>query len=243
MKYHVALIDRIDIEKRRSDVANGLGPRHFCVDLAENLGAEIYEPETTPTRSPKPTLFHKVMNISPKLISVADDIVENCDDDDVVFCIGEGIALPIAYALKKQKKQTKLLSFGHNLYRPRISVANALWGVRDRVDKFLVFTEEAEQKSPKNILYLEQTDDIMFSPGQGQDSKPDAKSPIIVSIGLEKRDNLTLAKATEGMDRYPHHSLFTRRKSKPKCGARSHATEHERAVLPLARSCRALQVS
>lgn len=199
-KCHLVVVDKLDISKRRTDSAAGLAPRHFFIELADVLKAELYEPDPASANSDKPEIIHKILNIPPHLVELSRRVVRNCADEDVIFCIGEIIALPIAHALKKEGKKTRLVSFGHNLYRPRVTVANILWGCRDRVDKFLVFTEEAAAKSGKNKMYFEQTDDQMFSPASARVAKPDASRPVIVSVGLEKRDNLTLAEATRDMD-------------------------------------------
>jgi hypothetical protein len=213
-KYHFVVSDKLNIPTRKKESAAGVAPRHFFIELSEMLSGQIYEPDFgTDTASPK-RLIHKCLNTPEHLVKLADTVSQNCANDDVIFCIGEAIALPVAYALKKKGKTTKLASFGHNLYRPRITVANILWGCLNRVDRFLVFTAAAEGRSGKNRLYFEQTDDRLFSPNpdQGNIKKPGAalEKPLIISIGLEKRDNMTLAKATVDLNVDVRITAFSR---------------------------------
>jgi len=118
----------------------------------------------------------------------------------VVFCIGEAIALPIVHEARKAGLKLRVVSFGHNIYRPRIDLADRIWGCRRGVERFLVFDENVARKSNSNLLYREQTDDAFFSPAT-EDMRATAVSerPLLVSIGLEMRDNVTLAEAVEGL--------------------------------------------
>lgn len=213
-QYHFVVSDKLDIPMRRAESIAGTAPRHFFIELAEQLNGCLYEPDLDTAHITGRKLIHTCLNTPDHLIALAETVSLNCANNDVVFCISEAIALPIAYALKAKGKTTKLASFGHNLYRPRITAANIVWGCRNRVDRFLVFTTHAAARSPKNRLYFEQTDDRLFAPDP--DPHKIARSgvasglPVIVSIGLEKRDNLTLAKATMNMDVDVRITAFSR---------------------------------
>lgn len=197
--------DRLNISKRKKESSERHAPRHFFIELAGKLNGLIYEPSEQLKFNTKKHFIHLLLNTPRQIIELADRVSETCDDGDVIFCNGEAIAIPIAYALKTKRKSTKIASFGHNLYRPRIIMANLLWGCLDRVDRFLVFTRDAEARSSKNRHYFEQIDDRLFSPDLSINKINERKinqqsRPIIVSVGLEKRDNLTLANATVDLD-------------------------------------------
>lgn len=203
MRYHVVLTDHIGLEIRKAESSKGLAPRHFLQVLAAQLDGVLYEPQPKAPLKGRRAPIHRILKTPDHLINLAQEVVANCEDEDVIFCLGEAIALPIAYELSEQKSKTKLASFGHNLYRPRIQVANSVWKCMDRVEMFFVFTEEAATKSPRNVLYYEQTDDVFFSPCDAASEKPISRSdrkPIVVSVGLEMRDNTTLAEATRDLD-------------------------------------------
>ena len=203
--YHLVISDRINISKRIKESSEGHAPRHFFIELTDKLNGLMYEPSENLKNNVKKDFIHILLNTPQRIIELADIVSDACDDGDVVFCNGEAIAIPVAYSLKRKRKSSKIASFGHNLYRPRILIANLLWGCLERVDRFLVFTKEAEARSTKNKHYFDQIDDRLFSCDSNIDKVNEKKinqqrRPIIVSVGLEKRDNLTLAKATLDLD-------------------------------------------
>ncbi len=209
--YHLVVTDNLDIPLRKKESQKNIIPRHFFVELADYLEGHIYEPDPNTGDTARRRLIHRCLNTPGPLIQLAEKVSDTCADGDVIFCIGEAIALPIAYNLKASGKSAKVVSLGHNLYRPRIYVANALWGCLDYVDLFFVYTRDAAARSPKNHLYYEQTDDYFFSPAKNKCwSRIISDKPLVVSVGLEMRDNLTLAEATESLDVEVRITAFSR---------------------------------
>ena len=200
-KYHFVLAQAMDVEARRREAVAGDAPRHFFLALAERMGAAIHAPEKLLSEPVKRNLVHKILNTSDPFIALAEQVAAACGEEDVIFCLGEAVALPIAYALRRRGKKTRLASFGHNLQRPRVRAAALLAGVVDRVDLFFVFTQEAVQNPQKFRLYTEQTDDAFFCAKAGPltAARKDASRPLLVSVGLEMRDNFTLAEATRDL--------------------------------------------
>ncbi|MFV0515751.1 MAG: glycosyltransferase [Jhaorihella sp.] len=203
--YHLVLTGYLGVEARRAQAAAGLAPRHFLVELATALGGQIHEPD--PAASAPARLLHRVLKTPPALIALAREVAARAGDTDVVFCLGEAAALPLADELRRQRKATRLLSFGHNLRRPRIRAAQALSGCVARIDRFFVFTHDAVSDPARFVHYTEQTDDRFFRPG---DTPARTRRARIVSVGLERRDYVTLAEAVRGLDAQVNISAFSK---------------------------------
>ncbi|MES2143556.1 MAG: glycosyltransferase family 4 protein [Pseudomonadota bacterium] len=197
-RYHVVLASPIGIEATRRDVQAGLRPRHFMLELAARLDATIHEPSET---TAPPDLLHKILKTPGPVIDLARRVAAACQDEDVIFCNSESVALPVAQALIKARKGARLASFGHNLYRPRIALAKLLSGAFRRIDRFHVISKDQLRDPDRQRLYLEQVDDRFFTPrGKAEPAPGPNARPLIVSVGLEQRDYVTLAKATSDMD-------------------------------------------
>ena len=200
--YHFVLSQPMDVSARRAEAARGDAPRHFFLALADRLQAQVHAPQKHVSGSVSRRLVHKILKTPDPVLALAEELAETCADDDVIFCLGEAVSLPIAHALRRRGKKTRLASFGHNLQRPRIRAADLLAGVVRRVDLFFVFTQKAVQTPDKFRLYLEQTDDAFFhaAPGPLTAARAATERPLLVSVGLEMRDNVTLAEATQDLE-------------------------------------------
>lgn len=195
-RFHIVLGSATDVAATSRDVQQGLRPRHFMLELAARLDGALYEPDAT---TAAPALFHRIINTPPALVALADRVVAACQDEDAIFCNAETIALPVAHALLRAGKQTRLASFGHNLYRPRIALTKTLSRSYRRVNRWFIISKDQCREPSRQSLYLEQVDDLFFSPAPA-DAVPAAARPLIVSVGLEQRDYVTLAEATRDMD-------------------------------------------
>lgn len=200
--YHFVLAQPMDVAARRREVEGEDAPRHFFLALAERLEATVYSPEKAVSEPVSRALVHKILKTPDPFIALAEQVAKSCGDTDVIFCLGEAASLPIAHALRRRGKRTRLASFGHNLQRPRIRVAALLVGLVNRVDLWFVFTQGAVQSPQRFRVYLEQTDDAFFceAPGPLTEARAKTDRPLLVSVGLERRDNMTLAEATRDLD-------------------------------------------
>jgi hypothetical protein len=197
-RFHVVLAGAIGVEKTRADVQAGLRPRHFMLELANRLNATLYEP--APSKA-TPALLHRLIKTPPALIALAARVADAAQDADVIFCNSEAVAIPVAHALLRAQKRTRLASFGHNLYRPRIAASKLISGAYRRIDRFYVISKDQLRDPSTQRLYLEQVDDLFFTPDDGSMAKSyRTDRPLIVSVGLEQRDYTTLAEATGSMN-------------------------------------------
>ena len=159
----MVLTGHLGVAERRAEAVAGTAPRHFLIELASALGGEVHEPDPA---APAPRrLLHRMLNTPPALAALARDVAARAGDDDLVFCLGEAVALPLADELRRRGRSTLLLSFGHNLRRPRIRAAQAVCGCVARIDRFFVFTRDAVSDPARFTQYTEQTDDRFFRPG------------------------------------------------------------------------------
>jgi len=216
--HHLVLTSRLGVAERRAEVAANTAPRHFFLELADALGGEVHEPAANPPETGPTTVMNRILRTPPGLIALARHLGEQVGDRDVVFCLGEAVALPLAQELMRRGKSTRLVSFGHNLNRPRVRAADLLSGCVRRVDHFHVFTQGALTTPDRFSLYCEQTDDRFFSPGEA----PSGPRPRIVSVGLERRDYVTLAEAVRGLDAEVRVSAFS---SDARAGDRAFPTD------------------
>lgn len=201
--FHIAFGSPIDAETTMREARAGLRPRHFMLEVAERLNAKIWEPKRGAT--PKTRSFgDRIAAIGPHMAAFAEALVDAVDDDDVIFANSEGASLPIADRLIMAGKRTKLISFGHNLLRPRMRALMMLTGIIKRHDVIFVVTPlleaglRAKLNGAAEVEFIrEQIDDQFFTPGP---QSPGKTRPLIMSVGMEQRDYKTLAAAAGDLD-------------------------------------------
>ena len=203
MKYHLALNRSIDLDEITRDAAEGKRPRHVFGMLREKLGATVHLPGSHPVSTfdkLRARLFGQA-----EVWAMARVLKQQLSGDDVVFCNGEDVAIPIAALCGAGPNRPKVALFAHNLDRPRAKLALKMYRIGERVDlfvtniaiqvaflrRFLSFPES------KVRLIQDQTDMKFFTPGPANPAKA---RPIIACVGLEQRDYRTLAEATHDLD-------------------------------------------
>jgi glycosyltransferase involved in cell wall biosynthesis len=95
--------------------------------------------------------------------------------------------------------------FFHNIERPRGYLALKLFRLAERIDLFIVcarpqadFLRRYLNLPEHRVLFVwDQTDLKFFTPGA---ASPNKTRPLVVSVGLEKRDYRLLAEATKDLD-------------------------------------------
>lgn len=197
-RFHVVMASAIGLDKTRREVEAGLRPRHFMLELANRLDATLYEPAPSDAA---PALLHRLIKTPAALVALAARVADAAQDADVIFCNSEAVAIPVAYSLLRAGKRTKMASFGHNLYRPRIAASKLISRAYGRINRFYVISNDQLRDPSSQRLYLEQVDDLFFTPDDGSMIRSyRADRPLIVSVGLEQRDYTTLAEATKAMN-------------------------------------------
>lgn len=203
MKYHIALGRPLNLEEISRDAAERKRPRHVMWALSQRLGATVHEPGSEPVL-PLDKLRAKIAG-QPEHWAMARALSSQLGSEDVVFCTGEDIGVPVATLCGAKASRPKIVMFAHNLDRPRGRASLKLFGVADRVDLFVTNAGLQSDflrrflKLPEDRLCMlgDQTDMQFFTPGS---ASPDKQKPTVVGVGLEKRDYRTVAAATCDLD-------------------------------------------
>jgi glycosyltransferase involved in cell wall biosynthesis len=214
MNYHIAFGRIWDFDRLAEDSAAGKAPRHVIFDLARRIGADCHVPNYEPNGTDR--LRAKLVN-TPEQWALARNLADRLTANDLIYCTGEDVGLPLAFCCNAQNlpRIVLFLHAGHKL-RNRL-----LFALGNGVKKIALFVTNCEAQVQFLLklgvevdrihFLLEQTDTAFFSPGpanpnsqspnsQSPNSQSPKARPIIASVGLEFRDYRTLAAATADMD-------------------------------------------
>lgn len=205
MKYHVAFGRSIDLEAVHRDAEAHKCPRNGTAALAARLGATIHQPGTDVIRS-SDRRWTKLAG-SPEHWALARRLADQLTADDLIFCSGEDVGIPIATVCgdrRNRRDRPKVAVFMHNIARPRGYLAYQWFRLADRIDLFVTNARPQADflhqtlRIPESRIYVlpEHIDTAFFTPGAPTLHKV---RPMIVSVGLEKRDYRTVATATENL--------------------------------------------
>ncbi|KAF3886337.1 MULTISPECIES: glycosyltransferase family 4 protein [Nostocales] len=204
MKYHIALSPPCDLEGMTRNAQLGMTPSHAIWELSQRLGAKVHQPGEEQIL-PIDRILAKVIG-RPEHWALARNLSLQCDEDDIIYCTGEDVGIPLATLCGLKKRRPKLIGYFHNMNRPRGRLALQIFQVANKIDLFvstvpseITFLSQYLQL-PKNRIYevkAQPTDASFFTPGPTSHEK---RRPIIGSGGLEKRDYRTLADATKDLD-------------------------------------------
>jgi len=130
---------------------------------------------------------------------------EQVSSDDVIFCNGEDIGIPVAAVCGAKPDRPKIVVHFHNIDRLRGRLALKLFGLADKIDVFMACASPQTDflrsylalPESRILVHLDQTDTQFFTPGPVSGDK---KRQTVVSVGLEKRDYRLLAAATADLD-------------------------------------------
>ena len=203
MNYHIALKRAIDLKSIEKESQAGQKTRFDIGMLGQRLGATFDAPKSHPVL-PQDKLRSKIA-VDPELWAFARFLASQLGRDDLIFCPGEDIGIPVATLCGAKQDRPKIAAFFHNIDRPRGRIALKLFRLAERIDLFIV-----NCRSELNFLrrYLNLPDSRVrfiwhpidcnfFTPGS---PSPNKTRPVIASVGLEKRDYRLLATATEKLD-------------------------------------------
>lgn len=240
MKYHIALIRAIDLEGMARDAEQGKCPRHIMWQLSQRLGAIIHKPPGNPVL-PIDKIRGKLGSNSPEQWALARALSEKLTSDDLIFCPGEDIGYPVAALSGAKRKRPKMVVIVHNSDRPRTRLSLKLYGLADKFDLFITparlqadFLRRYLNLPEEKIWLLpDQTDVKFFTPGP---ASPDKQRLMVMSVGLEQRDYVTLAEATKDLDIDVKVSGFSTAKLKEEYALPKSRTFPK--VLPENMSCR-----
>jgi glycosyltransferase involved in cell wall biosynthesis len=203
--FHIALTGANDFAEIERLAADKQRPRHSVPVLARRLGAKLYQ---TNLDAPTPSLGDRLRSRllgSSEGWSFAREMVSRLGGNDVVFCLDAEVGVPMANMLRGRPDRPKLVVYLHNLDRPRGRLGGSLFRIADCVDLFtsccssqLEFVRNRYKVSKdRTLLLLQHVDNKFYTPGP---PAPGKKRPLIASVGLERRDYVTLAAAVKDLD-------------------------------------------
>lgn len=200
MNYHIALSRALDLEAWTRKAEDGKAPRHIMWQLSQQIGATIHEPKGNPVL-PLDRIRAKISSTQPEQWALARTLSEQLTSNDTILCPDENIGIAVAALCGAKANRPKIILIIHFLERPRGRLALKLFQMANRVDKFITpaplqadFLRRYLGISEAQVLvWQDQTDTKFFTPGL---PSPNKQRPIIMSVGLEKRDYRTLAEAT-----------------------------------------------
>lgn len=184
------------------EARQGLAPRHAMAELALTLDAVVHSPDGSHEASPLDGLRSRVAG-PPAMWSLARNVMASCEPGDVVFCPSEAGGLQLAAIAGRNRP--RIAVFVHNLDRPRGRAGLKLWNAATKVDLFLACSTE-QVDFLRRYLHLgdervqhvwDHTDTQFFTPAAPSAGK---RRPLVVSVGLERRDYKTLAAAAHDLD-------------------------------------------
>lgn len=205
MKYHLALNTTSDIESFVSKAKSGKFPGHVMWEISQVLKAQIYQPMNVEVL-PRDRKLAKIIGF-PECWALARQLSEQLNDNDVLYCDGEHLGIPIATLCSQKQKRPKIAVLFHNINRPKGYLALNTFKVKNSVDLFVTGTTSQTKflrrylNLPEHRIYQipshPSTDTSFFTPKPGLQRKV---RPLIASGGLEKRDYRTLANATNDLN-------------------------------------------
>jgi hypothetical protein len=201
MTYHIVFNRPVGLAAVRAGAADGLNPRHSMVLLADRLNAIVHDgSDVQPTAADK--LIARATRTQPLWWAIARKLRRDVKAGDVIYCTGEDVGVPVA-ALCGRRVPVAMMA--HYVDRVRGRIALSAFGMKRRGTLFLTVAQPQAEFLRRFLALPEtrarfvwdQTDTTFFSPGS---VSPNKTRPIVMSVGLEKRDYGTLARATGNLD-------------------------------------------
>lgn len=203
LNHHLVLGYSINLAQVYQAAESGKRPHHIMGNLSRRLDAQIHTPGDDvilPIDRIRSGLVSR-----PHLWALARTLAPKFTSQDLVYCTGEDIGIPIMALCAARPDRPKIVVFIHGAHHIRNIVAMKLFQAGDRVDLFVTNCQTQVDflhnslnfPLEKIYLLLEQTDTQFFTPGPVLLDKP---RPMIASVGLEKRDYRILAEATADLE-------------------------------------------
>ena len=203
MKYHISLKAATDLQSIEQETQASKIPQFDIGMLGQRLGATFDAPKSNPVL-PQDKLRSKIAG-DPEIWAFARVLASQLGQDDLIFCPGEDIGIPVATLCGDKQERPKIAVFFHNIDRPRGRIALKLFRLAERIDLFIVncssqlnFLRRYLNLPDSRIRLIWQPIDCnFFTPGF---PSPNKTRSLIASVGLEKRDYGLLAAATKDLD-------------------------------------------
>lgn len=206
-RYHLLLGRDLDLDQVEAEAEADAAPGHVWCRLRRRLNMAVHAPKAnSASHSLMADRLRSKLCSTPALWALARQVVAQAGANDVLYCTGEDVGLPVAAMLNDQpNERPRLVLCAHNLDRPRARLALKRYRAAERVDKWLVFSQYQSEFIQRfldvpadRVRWVpERTEPEFFTPGP---SSPDKSRPMIASFGLEQRDYRTLAAACAPLD-------------------------------------------
>lgn len=203
LRYHIPLTASLAKRIRNESSESENLPRSDIKLLAEKLDASlITQRECSISFSDK--VNGKVIG-SPEIWAFARSLVPELGPDDVIFCTGEGIGIPFAIVFGKKRHGPKIVVWFHRPESLRVRYSFKFFDLKRKID-FFVVNSIPNEKILRGLL--DTTDDRILSIRHPIDtgffvpreSTLQKNRPLVISIGLERRDYRLLAAATSELN-------------------------------------------
>jgi glycosyltransferase involved in cell wall biosynthesis len=206
LKYHIALKNPkhlTSLKNRNIQAQQQQAPREDLWILGEKLEATFHIPDFD-SSSFSDRVFGQLTE-NPYFWKFSRRLASELGEDDLVFCQGENIGIPMAALCCDRSNRPKIAAHFHNMDRPRLKFALKLFRSVKFTDLIIVHCLSQYNFLRKYLNLSESQIRFWWYPVDCDYFKPEDLSeqktrPIIASVGLEMRDYSTLAKATENLD-------------------------------------------
>ena len=214
--FHIVTSTKFDFDQFIQRAAQGKGPRHSVLQLKDALDARVHQPDfdelgivkSIQAKIPKKLYSERLLRrISRKLPSLflAKEILTHVKPQDTIYCCGEDMAMPLAVLLLFRANRPRLVT---NVMFPERRSFRLIFHTLKLYRVIHTFTVNTGLKARtlkkmfnlannQVVVLREQTDKQFFFPEDGTMAKP---RPLIGSAGLEHRDYITLAAATQDLN-------------------------------------------
>lgn len=198
MTFHLVMDKQTDLDGIATAAAAGDRPGHAMAHLRDRLGAIVHAPAPVAAARIDDRIRTKLVG-SPGTWALARKLRATTGKADTIFCTGEHTGFAVAALVGGRADGPRVAMMVHNIDRTRARAAMRVFGLTRHVDLFMSPSRPQIEYlasagcSPAQCRFVsDQTDLAFFSPGPAT-----AKArPMVVSVGLEQRDYVTLAAAT-----------------------------------------------
>jgi glycosyltransferase involved in cell wall biosynthesis len=203
LKYYIVLTSSTAERITKESLEPRTVPRSDLKLLAQSLNASFLIQESYPIKFID--RIRAQFSGTPENWAFARALAAQLGPDDVVFCPGEEIGIPLASVCSAKKERPKIAVWFHRIAGLKSRVALKIFNIANSVDLFLVITRPNQNFLCRYLnlsdsqvhFFWHSIDCDFFKPGTVSSNKT---RPIVASVGLERRDYMLLAAATEELD-------------------------------------------
>lgn len=217
MKYFILTSTYFDFDMFASRAEKDEGPRHSVATLAATLGAEIRQPDPSTIK-----LHHRIFAFFfgfPEHWGAAKNLINECRENDVIFCAGQDVGVPTAIYACIQRKKVRIAMSTMEPASIRFKIFMKLLRLKNKIGLYIVNDQHKASCLSENygidieciFIVPEQTDEEFFFPAPSNrrltpsrhepNIGPSTKGrPLLASAGREQRDYKTLAAAIINLD-------------------------------------------